>query len=469
MLKQQARLLRKIAIFIDLLAIICAFTAAYHVRSQQAEIEQFRHYLWVLLAAIPIWYFLLARYGLYASLRTRKFSQIVTQLSKVHVIGGVIASSAIYFIDNKGYSRGLFSHFLFFSFLLIVTEKALLKMALSYIRVHGYNTRNVVVVGAESKARQFIDVVDKHATWGLRIIGLVEPHGDVEEMHHADYPVLGQLDGLLEICKRFAVDEVVFSLPKEYMGEVDNHLRELETMGITVRMLLNHHDTPGPAKELHLFHDEIPMITFCSKDLDAEQLFLKRCLDIVGALVGMFLTAFLIPFIAIALKLDSRGPLLFAQERVGKSGRIFLCWKFRSMYEDAEERKKELMRMNEMNGAMFKIKDDPRVTRVGRFLRKTSLDELPQFWNVLRGEMSLVGTRPPTPEEVATYENWHRKRISIKPGITGLWQVSGRNEIRDFDQVVRLDLEYIDRWSIWLDVKLLLKTAWVVFARKGSC
>ena len=139
------------------------------------------------------------------------------------------------------------------------------------------------------------------------------------------------------------------------------------------------------------------------------------------------------------------------------------------MYVDAEEHKKELLRMNEMSGAMFKIKDDPRITRVGKFLRKTSLDELPQFWNVLRGEMSLVGTRPPTPDEVATYENWHRKRICIKPGITGLWQVSGRNEIQEFDEVVRLDIEYIDRWNLWLDIKLLFKTLWVVFIRKGSC
>jgi lipopolysaccharide/colanic/teichoic acid biosynthesis glycosyltransferase len=138
------------------------------------------------------------------------------------------------------------------------------------------------------------------------------------------------------------------------------------------------------------------------------------------------------------------------------------------MFIDAETRKQELMAHNEMNGAMFKMKNDPRVTRVGRFIRKTSIDELPQFWNVLKGEMSLVGTRPPTPDEVATYENWHRKRICIKPGITGLWQVSGRNQIQDFDEVVRLDIRYIEEWSLWLDIKLLFKTIWVVIASKGA-
>jgi lipopolysaccharide/colanic/teichoic acid biosynthesis glycosyltransferase len=170
----------------------------------------------------------------------------------------------------------------------------------------------------------------------------------------------------------------------------------------------------------------------------------------------------------LAIRLESPGPIFFGQTRVGENGRKFTCWKFRSMYLDAEERKRELLHLNEMGGAIFKIRDDPRVTRVGKFLRKTSLDELPQFWNVLRGEMSLVGTRPPTPDEVEKYENWQRRRISIKPGLTGLWQVSGRNSISDFNEVVRLDLKYIDGWSLGLDIKLLLKTLKVVFFREGA-
>ena len=150
------------------------------------------------------------------------------------------------------------------------------------------------------------------------------------------------------------------------------------------------------------------------------------------------------------------------------NGRIFKFYKFRSMYQDAEERKKELMAQNEMNGLMFKMENDPRVTRVGKFIRKTSLDELPQFWNVLRGEMSLVGTRPPTVEEYMQYTPYQKRRISFKPGITGLWQVSGRSDIKDFDEVVKLDLEYIDNWSIWLDIKLIIQTVLVVLRRKGA-
>jgi len=233
-------------------------------------------------------------------------------------------------------------------------------------------------------------------------------------------------------------------------------------MGVTTRMALDFYDLQRSKCELALFHGEVPMLTFHSRAFDANYIFLKRCLDIFGAAAGLCITGLLFPFIAFAIKIDSPGPLLFGQKRVRERGRAFTCWKFRSMYVDAED-------LNEMNGAIFKIENDPRITRVGGFLRKTSLDELPQFWNVLIGEMSLVGTRPPTPSEVAEYENWHRKRICIKPGITGLWQVSGRNQIKDFDEVARLDIEYIEKWSIWLDIRILMKTIWIVFARNGSC
>jgi exopolysaccharide biosynthesis polyprenyl glycosylphosphotransferase len=261
---------------------------------------------------------------------------------------------------------------------------------------------------------------------------------------------------------------VVFSLPRSNLSVIDEYLCMLQEMGISVRMVIDLYDAPSSRKELSMFHGDIPVLTYHSKAFDTGQLFLKRCLDIVGAIVGLIFTGLLFPCIALAIRLESKGPLFFGQERVGENGRTFMCWKFRSMHMDAEARKQELMSQNEMTGAMFKMKDDPRITRTGRFLRRSSLDELPQFWNVLKGEMSLVGTRPPTPDEVATYENWHRKRICIKPGITGLWQVSGRNKIQNFDDVVRLDIRYIEEWSMWLDIKLIFKTFWVVMASKGA-
>ena len=288
----------------------------------------------------------------------------------------------------------------------------------------------------------------------------------VEEIE--GHQVLGHIGDLEKICKSNSVDEVVFCISKDMVVGVEDLLHDLQELGITVRMVLDFYDMPCCKMDIGFFQDNLPVLTFHTKSLDAQQLFLKGCIDIMGACCGLLVLVLLFPFVALAIKLNSPGPVFFGQERVGQSGRIFTCWKFRSMYINAEAHKQQLMAQNEMNGAIFKIKNDPRITKVGRFLRKTSLDEFPQFWNVLRGDMSLVGTRPPTPDEVAQYENWHRRRISIKPGITGMWQINGRNRIEDFDEIVRLDLYYIDKWTIWLDILILLKTVRAVFVGSGS-
>ena len=350
----------------------------------------------------------------------------------------------------------------------MTVEKIILRHLLGFFRRKGYNTRNLLIVGTKEKARRFCQLMDDHKDWGLQIIGFLQVKDEPIKPEVFGYRVLGPVADLLTVCKSNPVDEVVLCLPKDCVIDAEEFLIDLEELGITVRMALDFFELPRSNRELSFFHDEIPILTFHTKSLDAYQLFLKRVLDIFGALVGLSITVLLYPCIAWAIKKDDPGPVFFAQERVGENGRIFKCWKFRSMYLDAEERKNELLDRNEMKGAIFKIKEDPRITPVGKFLRRTSLDELPQFWNVLKGEMSLVGTRPPTPAEVAEYENWHRRRISIKPGITGLWQVSGRNTIEDFNEIVRLDLDYIDRWNIWLDIKLLFRTLKVVFMRNGS-
>jgi exopolysaccharide biosynthesis polyprenyl glycosylphosphotransferase len=210
------------------------------------------------------------------------------------------------------------------------------------------------------------------------------------------------------------------------------------------------------------------VLTFSSKLFNTSQLHIKRLFDITGGLVGCFLTLFIGLFVATAILIESPGPIFFSQIRVGKNGRRFRIYKFRSMYLDAEERKLELLAQNEMDGFMFKIKEDPRITKVGKFLRKTSLDEFPQFFNILKGDMSLVGTRPPTEDEFLQYEGRHKRRLALKSGLTGLWQVSGRSNITSFEEVVKMDLDYIDNWSFLLDIKILLKTIWVVLFNRGS-
>ncbi|QEM66873.1 sugar transferase [Geobacter sp. FeAm09] len=469
MLKQQAQLFTKLAAVADTAAIITAFVLAYNLIQQfDGRLGNFHKYSWVLMVIVPVWLFLLAHSGLYASMRTKALSKTFGSLVKVHIIGVVITASCIYLIDPKGFSRLLLGSFAIISLVLIVTVKGSIKLLLHYLRRKGYNVRHILIVGSGDKVFRFISLCRRHAAWGLVISGVVRFCGEADDKDVQGCTNLGNVNDLIDICKQNQVDEVVFSLPREHLDEVDDYLGPLQEMGITVRMVIDLYDAPTSIKELSMFHNEIPMLTYYSKAFDASQLFLKRCLDIFGSLVGLLITGVLLPFIALAIRLDSPGPLFFGQKRVGKNGRTFRCWKFRSMTVDAEEHKNELLDCNEMHGAMFKMENDPRVTRVGRFIRKTSIDELPQFWNVFKGEMSLVGTRPPTPDEVATYENWQRKRICIKPGITGLWQVSGRNQIQDFDEVVRLDIRYIEQWSLWLDIKLLFKTIWVVIAGRGA-
>ena len=199
-----------------------------------------------------------------------------------------------------------------------------------------------------------------------------------------------------------------------------------------------------------------------------ESMIIKRIIDIVGGTVGSVITILVAIILGPIIKMESPGPILFKQKRVGKNGRFFEIYKFRSMGVDAEARKKDLMNQNEVDGHMFKMTNDPRVTKVGKFIRATSIDELPQFFNVLKGDMSLVGTRPPTIDEFREYKSHHKKRLSMKPGITGMWQVSGRSNITDFEEVVRLDADYIDNYTLFLDFKILAKTFVVVFAKIGS-
>ena len=274
-------------------------------------------------------------------------------------------------------------------------------------------------------------------------------------------------ENVLDLARQMPLDEVFLNLPEEDKGYVRHIIYELESMGIACHYNIDIIDRPQREVRVGKFAG-YTVVTYAINSVDYRRMAIKRLLDIAGGLAGCVITAVLTPFVALAIKLDSPGPVFFAQTRIGKNGRRFRIYKFRSMYIDAEERRKELEAQNEMQGLMFKMENDPRITKVGRFLRKTSIDELPQFFNIVRGDMSLVGTRPPTEEEFEQYNSHYRRRISMTPGLTGLWQVNGRSEIVDFDEVVRLDLEYIDNWTLGLDIKILFRTVWVVLTGKGS-
>ena len=455
---------------VDLMVMALAFSLAYIVANHfYIPLRPPQRYLWAALVVAGVWLVLLRKAGLYESLRSLSLSEIFVRLFKVSLLGGMIVAAVIFFVDRDTYSRSLYLLFVLFSTLFLVVAKFSIRGLLGYMRRQGYNTRNILIVGTQEMSRRLHELITAHSDWGMKIQGFVQASSLPLHKDILGHEVFGHVDQLVEICKEKTPDEVIFCLPKNLHVETENYVMVLEEMGITTRVVLNNYKTSFMKREFSLFHQELPIITFHTKCFDSLQLFLKRILDIVGACVGLTIFGLFFPLVALAIKLDSKGPVFFGQPRLGENAKMFKCWKLRTMGVDAEAKKKALMQQNEMKGAMFKMDNDPRITRVGHFLRKTSLDEFPQFWNVLCGEMSLVGTRPPTPDEVAQYENWHRRRICIKPGITGLWQVSGRSSIKDFDEIVRLDLQYIDNWSLWLDIKLLMKTFLVVFARRGAC
>lgn len=262
------------------------------------------------------------------------------------------------------------------------------------------------------------------------------------------------------------VDEVIINIDRE-SNSVAALVEKLISTGITVHYSLESiKKSYGNVGYSNI--GETNFVTIYSNSISERNLFLKRMLDIIGSIVGLLITLIVSIFIVPIIKITSPGPVVFKQKRVGKNGRIFNIYKFRSMYVDAEERKKDLLNDNEMNGFMFKMKDDPRITPIGRFIRKTSIDELLQFFNVLKGDMSLVGTRPPTYDEYLMYDLHHKSRLAMRPGITGIWQVMGRSDITDFEEIVRLDRKYIMDWNFGLDIKLILMTIVVVFRSKGA-
>jgi exopolysaccharide biosynthesis polyprenyl glycosylphosphotransferase len=335
-----------------------------------------------------------------------------------------------------------------------VASRIALRVALESLRRQGKNLRFVLVLGAGPRAQAFAAKLESHRELGLRVVGFLDDSPAWELPSGWKY--LGTLEALEEVLHSRVVDEVAVCLPFSQWSLIDTITRVCEEEGKIVRIpmdVLDRAISVGKVEEL----DGTPVFSLVTGPDRAVGLAAKRMLDVALSAIALVVLSPILAAIAIAIVRDDGRPVFFRQERLGLHGRPFRVIKFRSMARDAETRLAELQDRNEIQGRAFKITDDPRVTRTGRFLRRTSLDELPQLVNVLRGEMSLVGPRPPLPGEVDGYDLWHRRRLSMKPGITGLWQVRARRE-PEFDRWVAADLEYIDRWSLWLDVKILART-----------
>ncbi|MBS6734824.1 MAG: sugar transferase [Clostridiales bacterium] len=330
----------------------------------------------------------------------------------------------------------------------------------------GEDQQHMLVIGEEEGLEEIIQSLRMEKYWPFRITGAVVYKRARRGDTIGDVPVVADWDEIFDYARKEVVDEVLLNLPNE--DEDRKALtRNLLDMGIAVHVNLDWSQTDLPNRVVENIGN-CTVLTTSIKTATTYQIFMKRVMDIAGSLVGLLFTGILFVIIGPLIYIQSPGPILFSQIRVGRGGRKFRIYKFRSMYTDAEERKKELMAQNKMNGLMFKMDNDPRIFPVGRIIRKLSIDEFPQFWNILKGDMSLVGTRPPTVDEFEQYEARHKVRLSIKPGLTGMWQVSGRSDITDFEEVVALDDKYIAEWNLRLDIKILWKTVLVVLGNKGA-
>jgi exopolysaccharide biosynthesis polyprenyl glycosylphosphotransferase len=381
------------------------------------------------------------------------------------LVSGLLLTGTLYLIKAEEVPRGV----VLLTVVLLTISLGLRRFvfrAMLYQRFErGMNTRNVIIVGTGAEAHALRHHLQSIRQLGYIFKGFVQVPGIDIQLAGTTGDVLGSLDSLFDYARKHFVDEIFFTSPCE-RGVIKGVLDQARANGIDLRVVPDMYDGLAWNSTIE-YIGQFPTIPLHRGHVPEVGLILKRLLDVTVSTVSLVALSPLLLAIAIAVKLDSPGPILYASERIGKKARVFRCFKFRTMVRDADRRRAEIMHMNERQGILFKISDDPRITRVGRFLRKYSLDELPQFLNVIRGDMSIVGPRPPIASEVRQYNLAHLRRLDVTPGITGLWQVQARQD-PSFDSYISLDVAYIENWNVWLDIKIILRTIGVVFAGTGS-
>jgi exopolysaccharide biosynthesis polyprenyl glycosylphosphotransferase len=346
------------------------------------------------------------------------------------------------------------------------------KAYLSYIREEGFDTKNILIIGSKKRAIYLVNEISKHKEYGFIIRKIIDPDSERNGFPIGEYVVSGDLSDIYKIVIELSVDEVFIAMPLDKITNLHKYFEFFNSVGINYHVMVNTQIIDIDYETLRLEpiledYYGLPMVSFHSLNANLYSLYVKNIWEKLFASLLIFATSPIILLFGILIKLSSRGPIFFRQERVGLHGRSFFQYKLRSMVINAESLKADLEHLNEQSGPVFKIKDDPRLTRIGKFIRKFSIDELPQLFNIILGDMNLIGPRPPVPEEVKQYTSRQMRRLSMKPGITGLWQVSGRNNLKEFEDWVKLDLEYIDNWNLLLDFKIALKTVFVVLSGSG--
>lgn len=481
MLKEKARIVAGGLLLVDLSLVVVAFFLSFWMRSGllpalglvPSDLYPLRLYLPLLPIVLLIWGGLTLTFHLYHSQRTASLLVEIWDIARVSIAATLVLTLVIFLfqldrrlLGDDQISRLWILLFVTTTFLLISARVVIVRLTARWVRSQGYNYRTVVVAGTNETARKIARRIDQHPHWGYRILGFVAENQESASPEIDPRLLLGELDDLADIVEDNVVDEVFLALGLRELSRLENLLLQLEEQGVRTRLALDLFPHAKARVQIGTL-EELPLLTYSTTPTSELRLLGKRLTDICISLVvlGLSLPAMLV--IAIAIKIASSGSVLYRQTRCGLRGRRFTLLKFRTMVEDADQQLEQLSHLNEMGGPVFKMKQDPRITPVGRWLRRLSLDELPQLWNVLKGDMSLVGPRPPVPDEVSAYERWQRRRLSMRPGMTCLWQIHGRNEI-DFDRWMQLDLEYIDNWSPMLDLKILARTIPAVLSGRGA-
>ena len=470
MIREKELFLRRLLVLFDSIIVIFSYltTDFYLILTGQQSVNK-SDVIWLsVFFLVFIYIILFSRFGVYRPSRTRPFSQIFFSVIKTSAITAfiLIAFNTFFNSDQAPYSKQFIFVYLLISASLLVMEKISIFAFSRFIREKGYNIRYVIIVGTGRRACKVARLIKRHKEWGFQIIGLIDKDPALLGTKKMGVEVIGILDDVPNILRERVVDQVIFVVPRLWLGDIEPVILKCELRGVETYIALD-------LFNLQITHGRIdnmaglPLLNFNPAFMRQEDLFIKRAIDIFASLLLLVLLSPVFLFVAIMIKTTSEGPIIFKQIRCGLNGRKFRMLKFRSMVMDAETMMGELKKLSETDGPVFKMEKDPRLTPIGSFLRKASIDELPQLINVLMGEMSLVGPRPPLPQEVEQYDDWQRRKLSLRPGITCLWQVSGRSTI-SFRKWMELDLVYIDNWSLGLDFKILLRTIPAVLLQKGA-
>ncbi|MBP5192325.1 MAG: sugar transferase [Eubacterium sp.] len=456
-------------ILIDMISIVISLAIAYLIRTDRSEDHIYLPlYEKIVLVILALYIILMLFNSFHRNILKRRknkefLSVIVVNLELIFALFTYLFLAK----ESEVYSRQILVMFFAFDIFIMTVMRSLRKRHLWKSFREGKNTNKVIIVTYPSMLEKYLKSLSSNNNGFNDYVGIVlldEKDGGAEDVDAFNKIPRIKKSDILEFVKANVVNEAYILADSEDGREM---VELFMNMGITTHIALNLDMSVLSNTQIETIDDYTIITSSISRGSEGARL-VKRVFDILVSIIGLFFTGIFYIFLAPIIKKQSPGPALFCQDRVGKNGKIFKMYKFRSMYMDAEERKKELMDKNEIKGLMFKMEDDPRIMPIGKFIRKTSLDEFPQFWNILKGDMSLVGTRPPTLDEYQQYDPHHLSRLAMKPGLTGMWQTSGRSDIDDFEEVVKLDNDYIRNFSLGLDLKIIIKTFGAVLGKKGS-